>query len=161
MSVVTDIRKSTFFAGYNEAGFIEMDYPFSRVHLVMDKDLPTGEILQVPVDDDVYEEYHAVTEAMLMDDYVDAEHGCGCSCHMCHGCTGKRDLLPPQYYVMAVEDDLYRRLFDEACDSLQMPCGLFFCGHHEDVSRPSIGIAFAIIFTLICSMGITAYVLKA
>ena len=152
LSVVTDIKRSSFFAGVNEAGFLEMDYPFSRVHLVMDKTLPSGELFQVPVDDEVYDEYQEMNMV---------EHGCGCSCHMCHGCTGKSDLLPPNYYVMAVDDDLYRRLFDEASASLLMPCGLFFCGHHEDVSRPSVRIPLAIMVTLICSMGVVAYVLKA
>jgi len=34
-------------------------------------------------------------------------------------------------------------MFDEVSESLNMPCGLFYCGHHEDVDYPNIGIAVA------------------
>ena len=47
------------------------------------------------------------------------------------------------YYVMAVDSDIYRRMFDEVSESMNMPCGLFYCGHHEDVDYPNIGIAVA------------------
>lgn len=34
---------------------------------------------------------------------------------------------------------------DEVIESKTMPCGLFFCGHHEDVRYPDIKIAVAIV----------------
>ncbi len=49
--------------------------------------------------------------------------------------------LPPAYYVMAVDADIYQRMFDEVSESMTMPCGLFYCGHHDDVDHPSIRIA--------------------
>lgn len=53
---------------------------------------------------------------------------------------------------MTVNDDLYRRIFDEISASQSMPCGLFFFGHHEDVSQPSILIAGTIVFLVIVAM---------
>ncbi|KAL7553309.1 hypothetical protein ACHAWF_016585 [Thalassiosira exigua] len=44
---------------------------------------------------------------------------------------------------MAVDPDIYRRMFDEVAEAASMPCKLFYCGHHEDVDYPSIGIAAA------------------
>jgi hypothetical protein len=46
---------------------------------------------------------------------------------------------------MAVDSTLYRRMMDEVIESKTMPCGLFFCGHHEDVRYPDIKIAVAIV----------------
>ena len=46
---------------------------------------------------------------------------------------------------MSVDSDLYRRMMDEVIQSKTMPCGLFFCGHHEDVRFPDIKIAVAIV----------------
>jgi hypothetical protein len=56
-------------------------------------------------------------------------------------CEGPPKQLPPAYYVMAVDADIYQRMFDEVSESISMPCGLFYCGHHDDVDYPSIRIA--------------------
>jgi len=59
--------------------------------------------------------------------------------------------LPPSYYVMAVDSDIYQRMFDEVSESMRMPCGLFYFGHHADVEYPSIAIAIvgvAVVFSL-------------
>jgi len=39
--------------------------------------------------------------------------------------------------------------------SRDMPCGTFFCGHHEDVRHPDITIAaliVAFVFFLLCAL---------
>ncbi len=60
--------------------------------------------------------------------------------------------LPPTHYVMAVKSDIFRRMFDEVSASKSMPCGLFFCGHHEDVRHPSVGIAIVIVSILFAAL---------
>lgn len=162
LSVVTDIRKSSFFQGYDEEGRPEMNYPYAHVHLTMSKNLPRGELFKVPTNERRFEDYHLITESSEFDLYgfEDLDRGCNCSCDQCHACTGKQNLLPPNYYVLKVDDDLYRRMIDEICDSQEMPCGLFFCGHHEDVSYPSIFIPVAFLLLLMIAMGTTAYILR-
>jgi hypothetical protein len=59
----------------------------------------------------------------------------------CDTVHGPPKQLPPAYYVMAVDADIYQRMFDEVSESISMPCGLFYCGHHDDVDYPSIRIA--------------------
>ncbi len=59
----------------------------------------------------------------------------------CNTIAGPPKQLPPTYYVMAVDADIYQRMFDEVSESISMPCGLFYCGHHDDVDYPSIRIA--------------------
>lgn len=73
---------------------------------------------------------------------------CGCQCSNCNACIGKQELLPLENYVLPVSDDIYRRMMGEVASARTMPCGLFFCGHHEDVAHPSIWIAgtFLILF---------------
>jgi hypothetical protein len=73
---------------------------------------------------------------------------CGCECTNCHACLGKQDLLPPTNYVVAISDDIYRRMFSEVADAQNMPCGLFFCGHHEDVDYPSVWIPGTLVIIL-------------
>ena len=70
---------------------------------------------------------------------------CRCPCDRCERCHVKSKQLPPDLYVMAVDSTLYRRMMDEVVDSRSMPCGLFFCGHHEDVRYPDIRIAMGIV----------------
>ena len=76
-------------------------------------------------------------------DHVHTTADCQCQCPNCENCHGRRKPLPPSYYVMAVDADIYQRMFDEVAESMNMPCKLFYCGHHEDVDYPSIGIAVA------------------
>ena len=73
---------------------------------------------------------------------------CGCECTNCHACLGKQDLLPPTNYVVAISDDIYRRMFSEVADAQNLPCGLFFCGHHEDVHYPSVWIPGTLVIIL-------------
>lgn len=60
----------------------------------------------------------------------------------------KEELLPPTNYVVAVSDDIYRRMLSEVADAQNMPCGLFFCGHHEDVDYPSVWIPATLVIIL-------------
>ena len=73
---------------------------------------------------------------------------CQCTCPSCTNCQARRKQLPPSYYVMAVDSDIYRRMFDEVAESMAMPCKTFYCGHHEDVDYPSVGIA--VVGVIIC-----------
>ena len=76
---------------------------------------------------------------------------CQCTCDRCHRCSSKQKALPPALFVMAVDSTLYRRMMNEIIESKAMPCGLFFCGHHEDVRYPDIKIAVAIVsVVLVC-----------
>ena len=87
---------------------------------------------------------------------------CTCHCPNCATCQHKmKSGLDPSYFLLTVPDNLYRSVVDEICAAREMPCGLFFCGHHEDVSRPSIGIAGAIVLLLFSAMAYAAYVLQA
>ena len=67
--------------------------------------------------------------------------------------------LPPSYYVMAVGSDIYRRMFDEVAESTNMPCGLFYFGHHADVEYPNITIAIVgVMIVLLLMLWATIYV---
>ena len=92
-----------------------------------------------------------------------ADNYCHCTCPNCTTCVHRSShsgasLLGQSTgtYCLAVEDTIYRRVLDEVCASQSMPFGLFFCGHHEDVSRPSITIAIAIVFVLLGTLGTIA-----
>jgi hypothetical protein len=203
MSIVSDIRKSTFFGGVNETtGQAQMQFPLSHVHLVPiscetnvllnssssssrrrpayhDFCLPYGDSLQlghlykVAVDDEEFEEYHRAAEDPLCwlgddDDLYDDHYGdhgqkCRCDCPNCATCAHKKagGRLPTNYFCLTVQDNLYRRVLDEICASEQMPCGLFFCGHHADVSRPSIAIAVCLLSTLFGAMGLIAFFFRS
>ena len=112
---------------------------------------------------------------------------CGCKCPVCtssgtsssaahhkDGCVGhdgnlrrknnKRDALfgalPVNKYALAVDPTVYRRVLDEISQAQHMPCGLFFCGHHEDVAHPSIQIAVILVVLLFASMAFVAFCLQ-
>ena len=102
------------------------------------------------VEDEVeyFQDYHITDEAVQLVHYPS---DCQCTCDTCNHCHSRRKQLPPTYYVMAVGSSIYRRMLDEVLESKSMPCGLFFCGHHEDVRYPSIMIAavmVAIVFVV-------------
>lgn len=168
VSAVSDISKSAFFGGVTEGGQVQMHYPTERVRIIMQKSLPRGHVFMHPIDPAAYEAYHAAAEEsqLLQWEHVDGVEdfnphkglACHCHCGNCAGCTGKTQLLPAQHFVINVPDDIYQRLLDEICASQEMPCGLFYCGHHEDVSTPSIGIPIMIVVTLFLLMGGVAYV---
>ena len=69
----------------------------------------------------------------------------------------RQELLPPTNYVVAVSDDIYRRMFSEVADSQRMPCGLFFCGHHEDVDYPSVWIPTTLVVILFGTLSYLSY----
>jgi hypothetical protein len=181
VSVVSDISKSHFFAGVTDGGQVQMHYPAEHCRLIMQPTLPRGNVFCHPTDPAVYEAYHMAAEEVQqlqlehMDDDEDDDlphYGgpsagvapqnpyrsldCHCRCQNCAGCTGKHQLLPIKNYVINVPDDIYARLFDEIIEAQVMPCGLYFCGHHEDVSNPSIMIATVIVALLFISMGLVA-----
>jgi len=158
VSVRSNIRRSKFFVGETETGKVQLRFPFEYVRLTMDKSLSRGVLYQVPVHNDVYEDYHVAAEQIEQGTWDGA---CRCTCGNCVGCLGKEELLPPLNYALKVDNDLYRRVLDEICESRSMPLKLYFCGHHEDVSQPSILIAVALVLSLLIAMGTVAYVLRA
>lgn len=70
----------------------------------------------------------------------------------------KQELLPPTNYIVAVSDDIYRRMFSEVADAQSMPCGLFFCGHHEDVDYPSVWIPATLVIILFGTLLYLSYI---
>ena len=61
---------------------------------------------------------------------------------------------------MAVDATLYRRILDEVMDSQSMPCGTYFCGHHEDVRHPDITIAAIIVSTVFIGLFVATVTIK-
>ena len=51
-------------------------------------------------------------------------------------------------------------MFSEVADAQNMPCGLFFCGHHEDVDYPSVWIPGTLVIILFGGIIIGGYVDK-
>ena len=104
--------------------------------------------------EDFYEDYHRVSDELeqgmtpqweSLDTHPLRKNGTG------EGYLTQEDtkeMLPPTNYVVAVSDDIYIRMFSEAADAQNMPCGLFFCGHHEDVDYPSIWIPITLVIIL-------------
>jgi hypothetical protein len=147
-----------------------------------DDPLPVGQLFQVAIPQEAYENYHLDWEDDLsgsLDGYDDADDAdglslelggggpgrpCRCPCRRCAAtCQYRagRHQLPPCYYAMAVPDDLYRRVLDEIVLSRKMPCRLFFCGQYEDVDRPSIGIAVSVVLALLLLMGGAAWSIQS
>ena len=106
---------------------------------------------RVLVDDenDYYQDYHMTT---LEDLPAARDSDCQCTCENCTRCHTRTKQLPPTHYVMAVKPDIFRRMFDEVSASKSMPCGLFFCGHHEDVRYPSVTIAVIMVSILFVAL---------
>jgi hypothetical protein len=157
-SVVTDITKSALFEGVTESGLVKFHLPSDNINLIMDSNLRPGTLLKHRDEDEFgrFTEYHIVSSGdaqAFWQDLLDEEEGpCTCSCDNCIHCTTKAQLLPTPRYAMVVEDDMYRRMIKEISDSRTMPCGLFFCGHHEDVSHPSICIAVGVVSVFLLFM---------
>ena len=82
---------------------------------------------------------------------------CQCTCENCTRCHTRTKQLPPTHYVMSVKSDIFRRMFDEVSASKSMPCGLFFCGHHEDVRYPSVTIAVVIVSILFVALFLATF----
>jgi hypothetical protein len=145
-SVVSDISRSAFYKEKTSSGKVRFHAPADRIRLVTDTDLEAGHLYRVRADDeeDGYIQYTLQSEEAgdfpLMDD-----DGCGCECNACVRCQHKMEqMLLSVNYELRVPDNLYQRVLGEISDSKQ-PCGIFFCGHHEDVDRPSILIAVVMV----------------
>lgn len=125
VSVTTDMMKSALFKGVTDTGRIQLQLPKDSFRVLMDSALETGQVYKrnlVDDEDQFFVEFHTVDDHP----HLDREN---------------QRMLPPDLYVMAVDSCLYRRMLDEVIASKSMPCGLFFCGHHEDVRHPDITIA--------------------
>jgi len=130
--VMTDMTKSAMFKGVTNEGVVRMQLPKDNFRLLSDRDLESGCVYKrtlVDNEDDYFQDYHFTTT----DDVSAAP--------FFPSALDRQKQLPASYYVMAVDSDIYRRMFDEVAESINMPCKLFYCGHHEDVDYPSIGIA--------------------
>ena len=172
-SVVSNIAKSAMFGGVDDGGRVQLHFPFEAVRLhMMDVESQTSsyQLNQVYyegtfADYDQFEEYHRISEQIAEGmtpqwESLDGPHlpqqCCGCACGNCTGCLGKKQLLPHPKYLLAVQDDIYKRVVGEIADAQRMPCGLFFCGHHEDVDNPSIVLAVIVVAALFLTMAYIA-----
>jgi len=133
-SVTTDMAKSALFKGVTEHGTIQLQLPKDSFRILMDSSLEAGCVYKrklVDNEDEFFVEFHTI------------EDNLAAGSHHYNQANAKR--LPPDLYVMAVDSTLYRRILDEVVDSQNMPCGTFFCGHHEDVRHPDVKIAAFIV----------------
>jgi len=149
-SIVSDISRSVLFKDVTKAGKVQFHAPIDSIRLVMNEDLVRGELYRVIVAED--EEDRFISYTMQGDDdfsdiFPNEDSG------------GKTmdTLLYPTRYVLKVNDDLYQRVLKEISDSTQ-PCGFFFCGHHEDVNRPSILIAVVIIGIIFAALFVFTFI---
>eukprot|EP00578_Thalassiosira_sp_NH16_P024920 CAMPEP_0181101302 /NCGR_PEP_ID=MMETSP1071-20121207/13677_1 /TAXON_ID=35127 /ORGANISM="Thalassiosira sp., Strain NH16" /LENGTH=436 /DNA_ID=CAMNT_0023184135 /DNA_START=157 /DNA_END=1467 /DNA_ORIENTATION=- len=145
-SVTTDLAKSALFKGVTDTGRIQLQLPKDSFRILLDSQLEAGSVYKrklVDSEDDFFVEFHTVDDS---GDPLDASHE-------------KQKRLPPDLYVMAVDSTIYRRMLDEVIASRSMPCGTFFCGHHEDVRHPDITIA-ALIVSLVILLLLAATVLS-
>lgn len=141
-SVTTNMAKSVLFRGVTEEGTLQLQLPKDNFRILMDSHLTAGCVYKRKlVDEDAeFLNYHTVEEGNPLE-----ASSCGCTCAHCHRCHMKVKRLPPDLYVMSVDNSLYRRMLDEIIYSKTMPCGTYFCGHHEDVKHPDIKIAVAVV----------------
>lgn len=187
-SIVSDIRKSTFYTVNEKTGEAQLSFPHENVHLILvneeekgvryipngarhfrsstsNQSLRMGQLYKVPVNEEEFEAYHLASvcedPSGLYGDYLldfDATQYCRCNCLHCTHCAGKKEgKLSVNFYCLVVDDGLYRRLVDEISSSQTMPCGIFFCGHHEDVRRPSMCIPVVILGLFLGSMALSAF----
>jgi len=127
-SVTTDLAKSALVKTVTESGHIQLQLPKDSFRLLMDNALEAGVVYKrklVDNEEDYFVEFYTESDDPLEDE------------------EDKR--LPPDLYVMAVDATLYRRMLDEVIQSRSMPCGTFFCGHHEDVRQPDITFASLVV----------------
>ena len=123
-SIVSDISKSGLFQGVTDEGHVQLHFPYEAVRLVANPDMEQDRLYMQEIPAAEYEQYHVVAEeANNWEHRMDG-----------YGGNAKKDALPPAFYAIRIEDDLYRRIFDEIADAHQLPCKLFFLGHH--VSYP-------------------------
>lgn len=149
----TDIRKSAYFHSVDkETGNAQLHYPNEHIFVCTDDPgLTNGKVYKVAdYDEEAFEEYHRQAEdAMWEEEALDDEER-----------RRRRDpfgALPSNKFALAVDSTVYKRVLDEISQADSMPCGLFFCGHHEDVAYPSVGIAVVAVTILFASMGYAAF----
>jgi hypothetical protein len=160
---------------------VQLHFPFEFVHLVTSK--RPGMFYKVAVDNEVFERYHRSADNDNNDDSFnyddeknddDLDYQFGSpektphyspNTHHRHRGDGGGDggapigqPLPPNYFLLTVPETIYRSVLDEICAANRMPCGIFFCGHHEDVSRPSICIAVLLLTLLLAVMAYVSFV---
>lgn len=155
-SYVADLSKSALFR-MDENGVVRFHAPKDQVTLVLDRELPEGYVYchNRPDQYERYEEYYLFgsTESYWLED----DEGCNCKCDACVHCTNRdEDLLPQLHFSIVVKDDLYQRMLTEVSDAQTSPCGLFFCGHHEDIAQPSIWIAVGVVLLVFGGMAYVA-----
>lgn len=157
-SIISDISRSVLYKEVTNTGKVTFHSPADKVRLVMDEDLQPGHLYRLQGGDDEEERYFQYTlQSEEAGDFPLTDGGCGCDCVSCAKCQHKVDhLLYPSQYVLRVDDDLYQRVIGEISDSKQ-PCGLFFCGHHEDADKPSILIAIGIIVAFFGGLLVVTY----
>jgi hypothetical protein len=161
-----NIRLITTTGGYDR--YFEHSPDLEAGHLYMQGGDPDED----PFHHVAFEEYHRISTDMAQgqaehwESLVDSEKEttsqiympcCTCTCSNCNGCTGKQQLLPKPQYVLAIKEDVYKRVLSEIAEAQTMPLGLFFCGHHEDVAYPSIVIAVIVVSILFIGMATIAY----
>ena len=150
-TLVADIEKSSLFAGYDEVtGQALFNLPISCVQISMEEHhvgMPPGEFYQFREDDETFENYHRLGGVPFGFDEDRTSHAF----------TLQQHALPPTRYIIHAPTDLYRRMMDEVSRSSSLPCGLFFCGHHEDVAKPSLMIPIVVLGCFFGLMGIVAY----
>lgn len=133
-SVTTNMANSALFRGVTEKGTLQLQLPKDGFRVLMDSQLEAGCVYKrklIDDEDELFVDYHTLEEGGLDGGYAH--------------CQMEKKRLPPDMYVMAVDSTLYRRILDEIIDSKSMPCGTYFCGHHEDVKHPSVIIAVIIV----------------
>lgn len=180
--------KSALVRGVTAEGMIQYQLPKDSFRLLVDNQLQEGAVYRrklIDDEDDMYLEFHTVEDTFGDNQHdrhcaVDVEdpfgnllvhngggngapcdgRACKCQCERCKRCLDKQKRLPPDLYVMSVDSSIYRRMLDEIIESRAMPCGLFFCGHHEDVRYPDIRIAIVAVMMLFSFLFWVAFVVK-
>eukprot|EP00591_Stephanopyxis_turris_P003982 CAMPEP_0195508034 /NCGR_PEP_ID=MMETSP0794_2-20130614/1346_1 /TAXON_ID=515487 /ORGANISM="Stephanopyxis turris, Strain CCMP 815" /LENGTH=181 /DNA_ID=CAMNT_0040634885 /DNA_START=261 /DNA_END=806 /DNA_ORIENTATION=+ len=162
-TVTSNIASSALFNGVTDTGVIRFHMPMDNVRLVIDPAIEPGVICRTPDDDEArFTDYHRPASQLeyLSDDdnMFDLEAcPCCCLCDNCIRCRNKKQGLPQAQYVMTIDQDLYKRVLSEIADSRNMPCGLYFCGHHDDVDRPSVNIAIVLVVLLFLGLFYVAF----
>ena len=154
----TDITNKSSIFRHTNSGMIELHLPMDNVRLVTDERLEAGILYKF---EDINEskrflEYHLTSipnDDMQQDPFTDnfQPFACSCMCDNCRLCREKHHQnLPEVHYIMAVEDDIYKRVLSEMVGNSELPCGLYFCMRDEYLGRPSILIAIVIVVAVIC-----------
>lgn len=134
VSVTTDLAKSSLFRGVTNTGRIRLQLPKDSFRILMDGQLEAGQVYKrklVDSEDELFVEFYTIDE----------------DCNLISYENQKR--LPPDLYVMAVDNTIYKRILDEVIASRSMPCGIYYCGHHADVRHPDITIAVLIVSAVV------------